>query len=87
MVKVDVAAGLQCADTDDAMATITIQEGFVDAIVSMVDDGAILLDVVDESANSDSLVVTFTGIPDGVMVMVPAMVGVGMIEDPAENAE
>ena len=42
---------------------------------------------VDESANSDSLVVTFTGIPDGVMVMVPSMVGVGMIEDPDENAE
>ena len=28
-------------------------------------------------ANSDSLVVTFTGIPDGVMVMVPAMVDCG----------
>ena len=36
VVKADVAAGLQCADTDDAMAVITIQEGFVDAIVSMV---------------------------------------------------
>ena len=35
VVKADVAAGLQCADTDDAMAVITIQEGFVDAIVSM----------------------------------------------------
>ena len=34
VVKVDVAEGLQCADTDDAMAVITIQEGFVDAIVS-----------------------------------------------------
>ena len=85
MVKVDpVAAGLQCADTDDAMATITILEGFVDAIVSMVDDAT--TDDVNESANSDSLVVTFTGIPDGVMVMVPEMVGVGMIQDPAENA-
>ena len=39
MVKVDpVATGLQCSDTDDAMAVITIQEGFVDAIVSMVDE-------------------------------------------------
>ena len=38
VVKADVAAGLQCADTDAAMAVITIQEGFVDAIVSMVDD-------------------------------------------------
>ena len=76
MVKVDpVADGLQCADTDDAMAVITIQEGFVDAIVSMVDDDG--TGDVDESANSDSLVVTFTGIPDGVMVMVPSMVGWG----------
>ena len=46
----------------------------------------LLLTDVNESANSDSFVVTFTGIPDGVMVMVPAMVGVGMIEDPDENA-
>ena len=38
VVKADVAEGLQCADTDDAMAVITIQEGFVDAIVSMVND-------------------------------------------------
>ena len=76
-VKADVAAGLQCADTDDAMAVITIQEGFVDAIVSTVDvDGA------SDFENSDSLVVTFTGIPDGVMVMVPSMVEVGMIPDP-----
>ena len=40
VVKVDpVAEGLQCADTDDAMAVITIQEGFVDAIISMVPEG------------------------------------------------
>ena len=40
-------------------------------------------------ANSDSLLVTFTGIPEGVTVMVPAMVAVGMIADPdpAENGE
>ena len=38
VVKADVAAGLQCADTDNAMATITIQEGFVDAIISMDPD-------------------------------------------------
>ena len=31
--------------------------------------------------------VTFTGIPDGVMVMVPSMVAVGMIQDPAEGAD
>ena len=85
MVKVDpVATGLQCSDTDDAMAVITIQEGFVDAIVSMVDDTG--TQEVDESANSDRLVVTFTGIPDGVMVMVPKTVAVGMIQDPAEGA-
>ena len=35
VVKAKVAAGLQCADTDDAMAVITIQEGFTDAIMSM----------------------------------------------------
>ena len=80
VVKADVAEGLQCQNTDDAMAVITIQEGFVDAIVSMVDDDGTA--DVDESANSDSLVVTFTGIPDGVMVMVPSMVGVGMVPDP-----
>ena len=34
-VKADVAEGLQCADTDNAMSTITIQEGFSDAIKSM----------------------------------------------------
>ena len=84
-VKADVAEGLQCSDTDDAMAVITIQEGFVDAIVSMVDDDG--TQDVDESANSDSLVVTFTGIPDGVMVMVPAMVAVGMIENPDDATE
>ena len=85
VVKADVAEGLQCSDTDDAMAVITIQEGFVDAIVSEVDDEN--TPDVDESANSDSLVVTFTGIPDGVMVMVPSMVGVGMIEDPENEGQ
>ena len=64
------------------MAVITIQEGFVDAIVSAVDITTGGPENVDESTNSDSLVVTFTGIPDGVMVMVPAMVGVGMIGRP-----
>ena len=70
VVEVAAAEGLQCADSAGEMATITIQEGFVDAIVSIVDDGT--TDTVDESANSDSLVVTFTGIPEGVMVLVPA---------------
>ena len=83
VVKVTAVEGLQCADSDGEMAVITIQEGFVDAIVSEVDvDNE---DEFDESANSDSLVVTFTGIPDGVMVMVPEMVGVGMIVNPVED--
>ena len=89
-VKADVAAGLQCADTDDAMAVITIQEGFTDAIISMMPVGGENADdeaIAAARANSDSLVVTFTGIPDGVMVMVPSMVAVGMIEDPDENAD
>ena len=86
-VKADVAEGLQCADTDNAMSTITIQEGFSDAIMSVMlglspDDAAVEAAV----ANSDSLLVTFTGIPEGVTVMVPASVPVGMVPDPAEAA-
>ena len=80
-VKADVAEGLRCSNTDDAMATITIQEGFSDAVMSMMDDANT---DVDESVNSDSLMVTFTGIPEGVTVMVPASVPVGMIENPVE---
>ena len=38
VVKAKVAEGLQCADTDDEMAVITIQEGFTDAIMSMDPD-------------------------------------------------
>ena len=81
VVKVAAVEGLQCENSEGKMAVITIEEGFVDAIVSAVDDtnGG----NVDESANSDSLVVTFTGIPAGVMVMVPEMVEVPMIENPA----
>ena len=82
VVKAAVAEGLQCADSE-AMAVITIQEGFVDAIVSMADDDGT---EADESANSDSLVVTFTGIPDGVMVMVPEMVALAMIPDTSQGA-
>ena len=84
-VKADVAEGLQCADTDAAMAVITIQEGFVDAIISMEPASDSETDVAAARANSDSLVVTFTGIPDGVMVMVPSMVAVGMIDDPDDE--
>ena len=70
----------------NALATITIQEGFSDAIMSMAPASTADDDVAAAVANSDSLVVTFTGIPEGVMVMVPAMVEVGMIDDPAETA-
>ena len=35
VVKVAAVEGLQCADSEGEMAVITIQEGFVDAIVSM----------------------------------------------------
>ena len=83
LVKADVVEGLQCADTDDAIAVITIQEGFKDAIISMAaPDTPTDEQLAAAVANSDSLVVTFTGIPDGVMVMVPEIVGVGMIQDP-----
>ena len=67
VVKAGVAEGLQCAD-DDAMSTITIQEGFSDAIMSMAPDLQLTGDDLAASkntarANSDSLLVTFTGIP------------------------
>ena len=89
LVKADVAEGLQCADTEDAMAVITIQEGFTDAIISMDPaDPTSENDVTEARANSDSLVVTFTGIPDGVTVMVPSMVGLAQAEiDDPDNLE
>ena len=89
-VKAGVAKGLQCADTDDAMSTITIQEGFSDAIMSMVpadeqgEGNPTDAEIAAAVANSDSLLVTFTKIPEGVKVMVPAMVPVGKIANPAE---
>ena len=86
-VKADVAAGLQCASTDDAMAVITIQEGFTDAIISMEPASTDEADITTARANSDSLVVTFTGIPDGVTVMVPSMVALGMIDDPDDTSD
>ena len=84
-VKANAADGAQCADTDDAMATITIQEGFVDAIISMEPASTDEADITAARANSDSLVVTFTGIPEGVAVMVPASVPLAMIENPDAN--
>ena len=95
-VKADVVEGLQCADTAaaDAMSTITIQEGFSDAIKSEVPmrEGVVVemepteLEITTARNNSDSLLVTFTGIPEGVTVMVPASVPVEMIVNPDELA-
>ena len=67
---------LQCEDTDDATAAIKIQEGFANAIMSA------------DSATDphDRLVVTFTGIPDGVKVMVPDIVPLAT-EDPDTTAD
>ena len=56
-VKADAAELLRCAD--DATAAIKIQKGFANAIMSAA------------SATDDRLVVTFTGIPEGLKVMVP----------------
>ena len=48
------------------MSTITIQEGFSDAIMSMMFADDAEDDVIAAAvANSDSLLVTFTGIPEG----------------------
>ena len=63
-VKADAAELFRCADTDDATATIKIQEGFANAIMSA--DSA--------TDPDDRLVVTFTGIPEGLKVMVPDIV-------------
>ena len=81
-VKAEATEGLQCATVeatmgDDAMiATVTIQEGFKDAIISPPSLEA-------DPLQGDSLVVTFLRIPAGVKVWVPAAVTVGMIDNPA----
>ena len=58
-VKADAAELLRCAD--DATAAIKIQEGFANAIMS----------AASATDPDDRLVVTFTGIPEGLKVMVP----------------
>ena len=63
-VKADAAELLRCADTDAATATIEIQEGFANAIMS----------AASATDPDDRLVVTFTGIPEGLKVMVPDIV-------------
>ena len=69
-VTADAAEILQCADTDDATAAIKIQEGFANAIMSP----------------DDRLVVTFTGIPEGLKVMVPDIVPLAT-DDPDTTAD
>ena len=58
-VKADAAELLRCAD--NATAAIKIQEGFANAIMS----------AASATDPDDRLVLTFTGIPEGVSVMVP----------------
>ena len=84
------ASGLQCADSDaDAEATITIQEGFKAGIMSgvqardAVEDDPDTLNVNEMMEailgvgfeDVDTVLVSFTGIPEGVSVMVPDAVG------------
>ena len=75
-VTADAVEILQCADTDDATAAIKIQEGFANAIMSA--DSA--------TDPDDRLVLTFTGIPEGVSVMVPDIVPLAA-DDPATTAD
>ena len=59
IVKVDLAEVLQCeTDTESETAVITIQEG--EGFAAAITD-------------EHEFVVTFTGIPEGVTVMVPTM--------------
>ena len=71
-VTADAAELLRCAD--DATAAIKIQEGFANAIMSAA------------SATDDRLVVTFTGIPEGLKVMVPDIVPLAA-DDPDTTAD
>ena len=75
-VKADAAELLRCADTDDATATIKIQEGFANAIMS----------AASATDPDDRLVVTFTGIPEGLKVMVPDIVPLAT-DDPDTTAD
>ena len=75
-VTADAAELLQCADTDDATAAIKIQEGFANAIMS----------AASATDPDDRLVVTFTGIPEGLKVMVPDIVPLAA-DDPDTTAD
>ena len=91
-VEVEAAEGLQCAaaEGDDAKtATITIQEGedFPNAIMSGMaaefsdDDPPVETTAATESKDRDSFMVTFSGIPEGVTVLVPAVVALAVVDD------
>ena len=73
-VKADAAELLRCAD--DATAAIKIQEGFANAIMS----------AASATDPDDRLVVTFTGIPEGLKVMVPDIVPLAT-DDPDTTAD
>ena len=73
-VKADAAELLRCAD--DATAAIKIQEGFANAIMS----------AAAATDPDDRLVVTFTGIPEGLKVMVPDIVPLAT-DDPDTTAD
>ena len=75
-VKADAAELLRCADTDDATATIKIREGFANAIMS----------AASATDPDDRLVVTFTGISEGLKVMVPDIVPLAA-DDPDTTAD
>ena len=75
-VTADAAEIFQCADTDDATAAIKIQEGFANAIMS----------AASATDPDDRLVVTFTGIPEGLKVMVPDIVPLAA-DDPDTTAD
>ena len=74
-VTADAAELLRCAD-DDATAAIKIQEGFANAIMS----------AASATDPDDRLVVTFTGIPEGLKVMVPDIVPLAT-DDPDTTAD
>ena len=73
-VTADAAELLRCAD--DATAAIKIQEGFANAIMS----------AASATDPDDRLVVTFTGIPEGLKVMVPDIVPLAA-DDPDTTAD
>ena len=87
-IKAEAGSGLQCADSnEDAVATITIQEGYAAGIMAGIQAMAAIVaseaGVTPEIAavpavvgvDGDTVLVSFRGIPEGVSVMVPDAVG------------